>query len=88
VVPEEPAYGDRRPGAVQVGHQGATDLRVCGKLAQMKPAHPAGRNVPNQERPSGKASAGQERNQLVGGACRPVVSGQSVVMRRPPVPKT
>ncbi len=83
VVEKDPADGDRRAGAVQVGHESAADLRVRGKLAQMKPTHPAGGHIPNQKRPPGKAASGQERDQLIGRARRPFVSGaRSVLMRR------
>lgn len=88
LVEEDPADGNRRSGAVQVGHQGAADLRVRGKLAQVKPAHPAGRDVPNQERPSGQAMPCQEPDQLVGRAGRLAVRVGSVVMQRRPIPRT
>ncbi len=65
---EDPADGHRRARAVQIRHEGLADLRVGRQLAEVHPTHPAGRDVPDQERPPNKPPVPQECDQLVSGA--------------------
>jgi hypothetical protein len=63
-----PAQGHRRARALQIRHESVTDLRIGRQLSEVHPTDPAGRDIADQERPPGKASVPQERNQIIGRA--------------------